>query len=433
MYKRLLILFSLLAPQLGWADFALHMYQGDSFRSGAGKTSTADNAAVSFNNPAALGELPAHSVLIEGHYFDTSVTFSDAGSTDGIGSPLTGGEGGDGGVNQFVPGFYYADKLDSRWSYGVALNVPFGLSVKWPDNWIGRYHVTETGIETINVNPAFAYRINDHVAIGVGLSAQYASAELSNAIDFGAVCFAQLGPATCAGLGMTPQNADGKVKVNGNDWGYGYNLGLFIKSEKTTFGLSYRSKIDYKLQGTADFTIPAQAVVFNPAFTDTQVSVPLTLPEVFSAGLTYTLTEDVQLSADATWTRWSRIKSFDFTFENPAQPGLSVARNWKDTWRYALGLQYLKDKHWTFQGGIAYVDSAIPDDTLDPAIPISDAWWFSAGVLYSLTDQFTIGAGINHIKFVDRMMNRTSPYGDTVQGTLSPSLDVFSLRLQWTY
>jgi len=413
------------------ADFGLHMYQGDSFRSGAGKTSTADNAAVAFNNPAALTHLSARSFLFEGTYYATSIAYTDNGSTDVIGAPLSGSNGGDAGTNQLVPGLFYADKLNSRWSYGVALNAPFGLSVEWPDTWIGRYHVIKTGIETININPALAYKINNNVSIGFGISAQKATAELSNAIDYGAVCFQVAGPVFCSGVGLTPQSADGKVTVKGDDWGYGYNLGLFIDAGASHIGLSYRSKIDYQLKGTADFTNPPQAAAFLPAFTDTNATVPLTLPEVFSLGLTQDLSAALRLSLDATWTRWSRIKSFDFTFENPAQPGLTINRNWKDTWRYALGLEYKKDSRWTFQGGIAYADSAIPDSTLDPAIPIANAWWFSAGVIYSYSQTFNIGAGLNHIKFVDRTMNNTGPYGDTLRGTLSPKLNVYTVQLIW--
>ncbi|MBI1425445.1 MAG: hypothetical protein GC149_18575 [Gammaproteobacteria bacterium] len=427
------LLFFLFAPPC-FADFALYMYMGDSLRSGAGKNSTANNAAVTFTNPGALVDLPTHSTMIEGQYFDSRMGFHDTGSTDVIGNPLTGGDGGNGGESQFVPGFYLANKLNDRWSYGLALNVPFGLSVNWPDDWKGRYQVTKTGIETININPAVAYRINPQVSVGFGISAQYANAELANAIDFGAVCFSQLDPTTCSGLGMTPQAADGKVTVKGNDWGYGYNFGFYITaSAKTRVGVSYRSKIDYKLEGTADFTIPTQATVFNPAFTDTHVSVPLTLPEMVSAGLTHAFTPQFLLSADATWTRWSRLQSFEFTFENPAQPALSIERNWKDAWRYALGAEYVKNSKWTYQGGIAFTQSAIPNETLDPAIPISDAWSFSGGFIYAVSTTMHIGAGFTHLEFANRSTNHTSPYGDTLRGELRPKLDIYSLQAKWVY
>lgn len=424
----------LAASRLCLADFAIYMYEGDSFRAGAGKTSTADNSAVIYNNPAALVALPTHSVLVEGQYYETSVTFTDTGSVDAAGNTLTGGNGGVGGARQFVPGFYLANTLNSRWSYGLALNVPFGLSTNWPDHWAGRYQVTETAINTVNINPAMAYQLNQAIAIGFGISVQYASAKLANAIDFGAVCLSQLSSATCISLGMTPQAADGKVTVKGDDWGYGYNLGLYYTpSHDTHIGLSYRSKIDYKLQGTADFTIPSQASVFNPAFTDTNVTVPLTLPEMFAVGVTHAVTSKVRVSADATWVRWSRLKSFDFSFENSSQPALSLTRQWKDTWRYALGIECKKDSKWKLHGGIAYAQSAIPDSTFDPAIPIADSWWYSAGFLYTISDTALLGAGINHVEMAERTMNHKGTYSDTLRGTLRPRLNVYSVQLKWTY
>ena len=120
-------------------------------------------------------------------------------------------------------------------------------------------------MQTININPSLAWKVNAVISLGGGVNIQYAKAELSNAIDFSTVCLgsipAALIAAACGPGGFTiPGNAarDGAVHVEGNDWSYGFNLGIMFQfSARTRIGLAYRSKVSHDLEGDADFTLPA--------------------------------------------------------------------------------------------------------------------------------------------------------------------------------
>jgi hypothetical protein len=111
----------------------------------------------------------------------------------------------------------------------------------------GRYYqrtekrpITELGFEkvirtkfvyTANINPSLSYKIADDLSIGAGFVAQFYQANLNQAVNFGA--------------------GDSKAELIGNDWGYGYNLGMNYKiNDKLKIGAGYRSKIDYQLSGT---------------------------------------------------------------------------------------------------------------------------------------------------------------------------------------
>lgn len=434
------ILILCILPFPAYADFGLQMYIGDLNHSGAGKTALTDNATTVFNNPAGMSYLSKQHWSIDSQYYMSSAHFTDTGSTDAIGAPMTGDNGGDPGMNTFVPGLYYSYQFNEQWTLGAAINAPFGLKTEWDtDTWVGRYQSVSIGIETINYNPTVSYRINDTWSVGGGVSVQRAEANFKNAIDFGAVCFSLLmNPTTCAGLGIpAPQSADGTIDLDGHDWGVGFNLGLMYRSRDTTIGVTYRSAIDYTLEGTADFTVPASAAAFatlvDPAFTDTTASVDLTLPEVVAIGLSHQFNPDWAMMVDLTWTRWSRINEYRIQFSNPAQPDLVIPRNWEDTLRIALGADYRVNGKWRIQGGVAYAPSAIPDEYYDPTIPTTDAYWINLGTNYQASSSFNMSIGLAHIIFQDsRTIDYTGSYGDTVRGTMHPDLNVIGATLNWS-
>ncbi|BBO70401.1 hypothetical protein DSCA_43310 [Desulfosarcina alkanivorans] len=86
----------------------------------------------------------------------------------------------------------------------------------------------------------------------MGVSIEWADAELTSAIDWGTAL-------TANGIsGFTPQGIDGKAKIEGDDWGFGANVGLIFEPlAGTRLGLHYRSKIDHTLEGDATFNTPA--------------------------------------------------------------------------------------------------------------------------------------------------------------------------------
>ena len=423
-----------------WSNFALTPYIGDFNRSRAGGAAVAEDATTVFTNPAGLTRLTGQQFSGSAQYFTTAAKFTDNGSKDALGSPLSGGNTGDGGGNTFVPGIFYSNQLSPTLSFGLAINGSFGLSTDYARDWVGRYTAITTSIMAMNINPSFTIKLNDAWSAGVGISAQQAQAKLSSAIDFGAVCLANLAPSTCASLGMpAPQSADGYVEMNGSDWGSGYNFGLLWSSannqssQATRVGMAYRSKISYQLTGDANFSIPAAATAFNPTFTDTTVTIPLTLPEIFSLSIYHDVTHSVAMMADITRTRWSRFKNLSIDFANPAQPDQLIAKNWHDTNRYAIGINYQHDRSWVFQGGVAYEKSPIPDSSYDPSIPVGNTLWLSLGAQYRFSEHRVLEAGWAHVQLQQREVNLTGNYGETLRGNTDTQLDVVNLRLNWAF
>ncbi len=103
---------------------------------------------------------------------------------------------------------------------------------------------------------------------------------------------------------------DSKVKLTGDDWGFGYNFGLLLEpTENTRFGFHYRSKIDLTLDGDAKVSGP----VLN---SKQDAELDVTLPDSLSVSAYHALNSQWAVMADVTWTQWSRLNSLDIKLEN---------------------------------------------------------------------------------------------------------------------
>jgi long-chain fatty acid transport protein len=334
----------------------------------SGGAAGAEDATTVFYNPAGMTRLNNNQLIIGGHVIIPTVEFNNEGSTHVSGAPLTGDDGGDAGVTKVVPNFYYTRKLSDRFVIGLGINAPFGLATEYDDDWVGRYHAIESDLLSVNINPSFAYKVTDKLSIGAGVSAQYIDVKLTNAVDFGTIGFFAGAP------GLLPQANDGSVELEGNSWGFGFNVGLLYEFTKNTrLGVAYRSAIDQDVDGEADFkNVPA---ALRPTFKDDDVSADMTFPDSLSVSFFHQFNPQWAVMADFTWTDWRHFKELVVEFDDALPPSVTT-ENWQDSYRTSVGVTYTPDSSWIFRAGTAYDTSAVEDKQhRTPRIPDSDRIW----------------------------------------------------------
>lgn len=401
----------------------------------AGSAATAEDASTVFYNPAGLTLLSGTQLMFGGHVIRPYAKFNDQGSTDVTGAPLRGGSGGNAGELAFVPNLYISRALSERVSVGLGINVPFGLTTDYDPDWQGRYQGITSELMTVNINPALAFKMNEAFSVGVGVNLQYIEAKLSNAIDFGAICFGTLGPAPCIDIGLASQNADGFVKIEGDDWSWGYNVGLLFQPRAgTRIGLAYRSRIKHELSGEADFRgVPAALTAGGTMFVDTGASAALTLPETVSLSGYRELSSRWTIMGDITWTRWSRFKELRIEFDS-AQPDSVTEEDWDDTLRYSLGVNYAYNDRWTWRAGIAFDETPIPNASRrTPRIPDADRWWLALGFSYRHRNDLSFDLGYAHLFLPDANIDHVGSTGDRLVGEYDLKADTVSVQMVWQF
>ena len=406
----------------------------------AGGAASADDASTVFYNPAGMTHLTGRQFLAGGHIIMPSAKFSNQNSTTATGAALTGGDGGDGGVTGVVPNFYYVQELTGGYRFGLGINVPFGLSTEYDSNWKGRYQTIKSEIQTININPAVAFKLGNALSLGFGANLQYIDAQLTSAVDFSTACLGILAPATCAAAGLaTPQNpnTDGLSDNTANTSSWGYNLGLMYEfSPDTRAGLAYRSKISHKLKGNGDFTVPAggATAVFGPTFADSGITVYATLPEMISASVFHRIDPQWAVMGDVMQTRWSRVPELRIHFDNPLKSDGVETLNWENTWRYSVGLTHYYSERWTWRTGIAYDQTPIPNaESRTARLPDNNRRWLSFGGSYAGSKDMTVDFGYTHIFISDAPINRTGALRDHLVGTFKNQVDILSAQVGWNF
>ena len=394
----------LAAEQARSAGFAIREQSATAQTSAfAGATSAAKDSSYMFFNPAALALQEGNQTHVSLSYILPESKFKDGeASIAGGAVAITGTDNsGDIGDDALVPALYVSSEVTDRPVLGLGVTAPFGLTTENEDGWIGRYHALKSDLVTVNINPAVGIRASDKFSFGFGVQVQYIDTELTNAVDIGTI-------ATGLGVGgAIPTAQDGDVELEADDWGIGYNIGaLFTPSESTRFGLAFRSEIDHRAEGSADFDNGASGAVgaalnAGGLLLDTGLSAEVTTPATISAGAYHEYDNGLALMAEVAWTDWSVFDELRIEFDNPTQPDNVTTEDWNDSVFVALGASYQLTPEFTVNGGIAYDESPIPDDTRTPRVPGSDRYWVALGGEYDLSSNISLNASYTHIFMED--------------------------------
>ncbi|WP_046078395.1 OmpP1/FadL family transporter [Halomonas sp. HG01] len=397
----------------------------------------AEDVSFMAYNPAAIGNIDGNQIAGGVSYIDATFELHDAEASNVAGIPYTAGASGEGGESAWVPSFAAKTQLNDQWDLGLAIYSPYGLSTKYDEDWIGRYHAVETELTTIDIQPTLNYRATERLNLAVGLRAQYADATLSNALDM----------ATIGGNPMAAGAANAMAEVKGDDWGYGYTLGaLFQATERTRFGVSYRSEIDLTLDGDVDFSSDSAAgqqalagAQLTNTFTNGGGKAELTTPANLNLGVYHQLTDRLALMANAEWTEWSSFDELTVEF-NDNTPDSTTTENWDDTWAFSVGANYALTHQWTLRGGLGIDQTPVPDARhRTPRVPDADRRWASLGATYQPTENLGITAGYLRIFGDDVEMDQdaTLTNENTSRGNLSGEYeveaDVFALSVDYRF
>lgn len=376
----------------------------------AGAAASTEDASVMWFNPAGLTEVKGHELILGAHVIKPKAKFTNDGSYLAVAGNNIQGPDGDGATTGFVPNFYWKGQYKD-YHLGLGINVPFGQHISYDDQWVGRYHATETDLKSYNINPAISRKLTDTLSFGVGLNAQYVDLTMEKKANLGS---------------STGSAGDGNVKIQADSWGYGYNFGfLWQPSQLTQVGLSYRSTVTQNAKGTIDYT---------PNFrTDGDISSTVNLPAMAILSVKQRYGQNFELLAGATWTKWSDYGSLVIK-DDAGQTLTNTRQDFKDSWRYSLGGIYQATDALKLRTGLAIDYTPISNEThRSPRTPDSTRKWVSFGAGYELNQQLNLDFAYSHL-FADRSkVNYTTDDTHYLVGSYESSVDIFSAQLVWKY
>jgi len=314
--------------------------------------------ASNFFNPALITALEGTQVVISSTMIAHSTEFRSNSPGQNIDS--------DSEVN-YPSALFLTHKIDDKFTLGFGVNNTFGLSTEWPEDWEGRYITTKCEMKTFNINPNLAWDVTDYLSMAAGVDILMGDATMKQNLNL-----------SLYGL------PDGRQRFRGDGEGYGYNLGVLYKIvDDVSLGISYRSGIKLKINGNVKFDLPqGLPPMLAEAFPNAEGGSTIELPSQLHCGLSYKPLDNILFEIGGRWEGWSSYDKLKIKFNRLVAGSSSciTLKNWGDTYLFVLGVKYNPDPTLALFAGYARGEDPVPDDTFDPAIPVSNSNDFSLGV-----------------------------------------------------
>jgi len=355
-------------------------------------TYTADAA---WTNPAGMTGLDDDAILAGVTIATGEIKFdSDIGPA---------GDDGDNGLDPaLIPSFFYVRKLSEDARFGFSVVAPLGGGFDFGSDFVGRYVVTKTSLEGVGLTPSLAYRVNERLSVGAGLSVVYTRFEQDIALNQ-------------AGF------ADGKIKMEDlEDWSAQAILSLTYElSSRSLLGLVYRSETDTELSG--DIKVENVQGAFSAR---TDLDVDWKNPQWIELGLRHHLTDDTTLFFNLGWQEWSRFSKNKLAINTPGDAVVELDRNFDDTWHVGVAVwQTLEnDAHITL--GLAYESSPVDDEDRTFDLPFDELYKLAASYSWRGDQQFDYSIASTLYLYGDAAIDQTQQ-GVRTKGEFDTNVVVF--------
>jgi long-chain fatty acid transport protein len=307
----------------------------------------ASAVSADVNEPAAVWYNPANLAYMDGVRASATgiLVTSKASFSPAAGGAETSSERG----NVLIPALFASARLTDRVAVGIGGFSTFGISIRWPNDWVGRQAAIHAKLETLTFNPTVAVKLHRQVSVAAGFDAVRSVVDLTNGL---------------------PELIGGDVRLAAGTWGWGFNLGALCKivPDELHVALSYRSRVQLDYSGHANFN-PANPD-FLPVLPDQPGTASITLPDIITVGFMGRPRRDLALTFDANVVLWSTFDRIDIDFQNA--PDRAIVPNGQNTftlrggvdWADAAGCPGLN-----LRGGLIFDRAAIPSTNLAPSLP----------------------------------------------------------------
>ena len=379
-------------------------------RAHAGAGIVGDDVSAIHFNPAGMTLLHGLQTTVAGTYVSLDIDYKglNGARENGRDKPAS------------IPAAFLSYQVnDSLW-LGLAITSPDGMRIRYGSDWSENQRGISGSVTTVDINPNIAWKVNDYISIGGGVSALWTHSKIKSGLPAKQT---QALPAALGG-GSLDIPLGGQFEYKGSDWMFTYNLGLMVSpTEDLRFGVSYRSSAHVTARG--DYYIRGNAVMNGEGDGKGR----LQTPETVYISATWKPIQKLRLSGLARWANWKKFENMRFSMDNLSNlhatqgamdlaqsfpPALAqgaigaiqsklgnvnIENNWKAAWLFSLGADLDVTDQWTIRGGVALETDPIKQQNLRTAlIPDTKRLWLTCGLSWKPTPKWQVDMAYGHIR-----------------------------------
>lgn len=379
-------------------------------RAHAGAGIVGDDVSAIHFNPAGMTLLHGLQTTVAGTYVSLDIDYKglNGARENGRDKPAS------------IPAAFLSYQVnDSLW-LGLAITSPYGMRIRYGSDWSENQRGISGSVTTVDINPNIAWKVNDYISIGGGVSALWTHSKIKSGLPAKQT---QALPEALGG-GSLDIPLGGQFEYKGSDWMFTYNLGLMVSpTEDLRFGVSYRSSAHVTARG--DYYIRGNAVMNGEGDGKGR----LQTPETVYISATWKPIQKLRLSGLARWANWKKFENMRFSMDNLSNlhatqgamdlaqsfpPALAqgaigaiqsklgnvnIENNWKAAWLFSLGADLDVTDQWTIRGGVALETDPIKQQNLRTAlIPDTKRLWLTCGLSWKPTPKWQVDMAYGHIR-----------------------------------
>lgn len=387
-----------------------------------GAAADAEDASTLYYNPAGLVHLKGRQLVLGATAVKAKAKLKDGAftfvNTNANQTSIAGLETSELAA---IPSFFYANKVDPKFAWGVGVFAPFGLSTDWGESSNARYAATLSKLEVIDISPALAFQLTDELSFGAAFDIQLAT------VDFNSVGTLVLDGAT---------TNDSVSKNKGTSTGFGTHLGfLYTTLSGHSYGLNYQSSVVHEFKGSSSLAGPL--ATNNYQSSDLLFSDPISMPAQVTFSSNNIINDKLTVSSTVSYTFWSVFQNI--TLHNVVGLGgipfdVVVSENFRDTWRIAGGLKYKYSDKLGLRMGLGYDQTPTNNTDRSLRLPDTDRIALAAGAHYQVTNTIGLDVGWTHFFMNDTQIDNTtisSANSIYVNAGVKSNVDLFGGQLTW--
>ncbi|QQD21469.1 aromatic hydrocarbon degradation protein [Oceanospirillaceae bacterium ASx5O] len=371
----------------------------------------------------------------------------------------------------------------SKFTFANAAYAPMAAGFAKESDDAGRYQAREVALQRFTYfSPSFGYKVNDQLALGASFLFSHQAVAVNQDVRapnmligvleelqgaFG--CFDENGNSTgndplapiitlCGGS-VGPFKDIGELQILTEETlSPSYNLGLLWEpTDWFALGLGYQSEAKAHLKGSFELEYTDEFADFFRTFRSSivgaiggaifslptgvkreagNVSVRLTYPQHFQAGIKLRFLEKYQLNVDAGWTDFDKWDALRFEFDRNVSflsmakllapdivtdNSLTMPMGYKSVWSYGVGLQYDLNSRIQLRMGYEPRKSSIPDDRRSVQAPLGDANLYSVGMGYQWDKDTVVDLSLSFMQSEEVIL--ADPQGADATGEYPNSSD----------
>jgi long-chain fatty acid transport protein len=436
----------------------------------------ASNPTSIYYNPAGLAGIKGTDIYLEGLYALRSLSYDrPAGAIDrqGASADYIAADSGKGQLTNLIVSPFLGVATDfgvDNLGVGIAFFTPFGgqaifdkndtykNSSQFPGAYDGaqRWQDIEGTIRSSYISVGAAYKLP--FGLSVGLSA---SAVLSVINDIRAYNPDGSDDLTVSSTDGTTKEGRGWIDVSNVTLALGVGV-LYSPPDlpELKIGLSYQSQPGFgknTLKGQIKLKLGASPITVFP-----DGAVEQSLPDVIRLGVSYKATKELELNLWGQFERWSTFKSqcvvnagapYACAIDDRGQTQASaiVISNIPRAWNNSVAVHgsgfYQLNDELELGGGLSFTQSAVPDASLDAALPDFNELAINVAGTYALLDgKLKLTLGFTQFIFLSRTLDpqprtggvRQAPYTSPTRqadnsGTYKQSVSLLTAGVGYSF